>query len=621
MVLPRREVLPGLVGIVVLALLLAGWVASPNAVRGTLRERALDRILPLLPRHAAAGPGVAIVDIDRAALVRFGAWPWPRKHLAELVAAVAEAHPAAIALDILVAGTDRFSAEGDAALAQALSGAPTVLGYVLETERAGEDLPITPILTSSSVELSGMWQARGAIGPLRSLGQVAQGFGALVLAADADGLIRRVPLLVAAGNVVRPGLAVETVRLVQRASALIIRPDGTLQIGTWLVPLGRDAALRLADRPTAPIIASGTVLDDSAARAALVGRIVLIGSSAPEVGGLRATPASPTTPSVQIQAAAIETILSGEIPVRPIWADLGEPVAAVVLGLLCLAFATWLRPVVSVALAVLACLVCAGAAVAAVPAASLLLDPIGPPMIAGASFATALVARFIRDEWRARLLRLRFEQHLSPDVVRRIAADPAALRLRGEMREITALFTDIEGFTSMTERAEPTELIALLDAYFDVATRIITDHGGMIDKIVGDAIVAIYNAPLDLPNHPQRAVASALALVDATESIRRSPLGQRLQLGRTRIGIDTGPAIVGDVGGSRKLDYTAHGNAINAAARLEAANKELGSTICIGPGAAASLDPNTIRLIGMLTLRGQSSEVCVYTPVSLDKAN
>jgi adenylate cyclase len=247
----------------------------------------------------------------------------------------------------------------------------------------------------------------------------------------------------------------------------------------------------------------------------------------------------------------------------------------------------------------------------------LLIDPVGPPAIAMAAFVTATLARFIHDEWRARLLRLSFEQHLAPEVVRRIAADPAALRLRGEMREITALFTDIEGFTSMTERAEPTDLVALLDAYFDRTTRIVTDHGGMIDKIVGDSIHAIYNAPFAVANHPQHAIDSALALLDASEQVRRSPLGQKLQLGRTRVGIETGLAIVGDVGGSRKLDYTAHGNAMNAAARLEAANKDLGSSVCIGPGTAAYLDPATLRIIGTVTLRGQSGEISVYAPVTL----
>ena len=139
----------------------------------------------------------------------------------------------------------------------------------------------------------------------------------------------------------------------------------------------------------------------------------------------------------------------------------------------------------------------------------------------------------------------------------------------------------------------------------------------MIDKIVGDAIHAIYNAPFELDDHAGRAVASALALLEASEEVRKSPLGQRLRLGRTRVGIETGPAIVGDVGGSRKLDYTAHGNAMNAAARLEAANKDLGSSICIGPGTAARLEARTLRQIGTLTLRGQSGEIKVYTPVLL----
>jgi adenylate cyclase len=321
---------------------------------------------------------------------------------------------------------------------------------------------------------------------------------------------------------------------------------------------------------------------------------------------------------VLIQAEAVEAMLRGNVPVRPSSAWFAEPAGAFALGLLCLLLAVRLRPALAVSLAVFACLAWAVAAVAAVPGLLLLVDPTGPPVVAIAAFASALLVRFVRDEWRARLLRLSFEQHLAPEVVRRIAADPTALRLRGEMREITALFTDIEGFTSLTERADPTDLVALLDAYFDVATRIVTDHGGMIDKIVGDAIHAIYNAPFELEDHASRAVASALALLKASEEVRKSPLGQRLQLGRTRVGIETGPAIVGDVGGGRKLDYTAHGNAMNAAARLEAANKDLGSSICIGPGTAAQLEASTLRQIGTLTLRGQSGEIKVYTPVSPD---
>ncbi|HEY2619345.1 MAG TPA: adenylate/guanylate cyclase domain-containing protein [Acetobacteraceae bacterium] len=613
----RRGLRPGLVGLGLLAVVLGAWALSAGNARDALRERAFDRLLPLLPRQTAGGPGVVIVDIDRATLARFGPWPWPRSRMAELVAAAAEGRPTALALDILFAGSDRFSPDGDAALAHALSAVPTVLGFVLETANSGQELPTTPVLSRRPVSLPGVWQANGVIGPIPVLANAAQGFGALVAAADPDGPIRRVPLLVMTGNMVRPGLAVETVRLAQEASALLIDPKGELIVGNLALPLGRDATLRLGGPPAAVTMSATRLIEEPAARAALAGRIVLIGSSAPEAGGLRVTPASPATPSVQIQAEAIAAIVRGEVLDRPVWAKFIELAGAALLGLICLLFAARLRPATAAVLALLVCLAWTAAAAAAVPGLALLLDPAGPPMVAIVTFAMATLARFVRDEWRARLLRLSFEQHLAPEVVRRIAADPAALRLRGEMREITALFTDIENFTSMTERAGPADLVALLDAYFDVATRIITDHGGMIDKIVGDAIHAIFNAPFELEDHPRRAVAAALALLQATEEVRRLPLGQRLALGRTRIGIETGPAIVGDVGGSRKLDYTAHGNAINAAARLEAANKDLGSAICIGPGTAARLDPTTVRQIGTLTVRGQSREISVYTPVSL----
>jgi adenylate cyclase len=617
MLRPRRGFSPGFAGLAVLLALLTAWSLSRDVVRGALRERAFDWVLPLLPRPASIGPGVVIVDIDHDALARFGAWPWPRGRLAEVVAAVVAGKPAVLGLDILLAGPDRFSAYGDAALARALSGAPTVLGFVLETANSGQVLPATPILSRAPVSLPGMWRANGIIGPIPELADAAQGFGALVAAADIDGPIRRVPLLVAAGGVVRPGLAVEVVRLAQGAGALLIEPGRMLRVGNVALPLAGDATLRLAGPSPIVTVPISKLLDDPGSRAMLAGRIVLIGSSAPELGGLRVTPASPATPSVLIQAEAIDAMLRNAVPTRPIWADYVELLGALLLGLLGLLLAVRLRPAVAASLAVMLCVAWSGAAVAAVPAGLLLLDPAGPPLIALAAFAATMLVRFVRDEWRARLLRLSFEQHLAPEVVRRIAADPGALRLRGEMREITALFTDIESFTSMTERAEPTDLVALLDAYFEVTTRIVTDHGGMIDKIVGDAIHAIYNAPFELEDHAGRAVASALALLEASEQVRKSLLGQRLGLGRTRVGIETGPAIVGDVGGSRKLDYTAHGNAMNAAARLEAANKDLGSSICVGPGTAARLDPGTLRQIGTLTLRGQSGEIKVYTPASL----
>ncbi len=150
------------------------------------------------------------------------------------------------------------------------------------------------------------------------------------------------------------------------------------------------------------------------------------------------------------------------------------------------------------------------------------------------------------------------------------------------------LFTDIDGFTALTERSDPKALIALLDAYLERVGGLVVSHGGMVDKIVGDSIHAIFNAPLDLPDHAGMAVRCALAIKAATEAFAAEPQVLAMQLGRTRIGIETGRAVVGDVGGAARLDYTAHGDVINAAARLEAANKELGTSILVGSGTRAA---------------------------------
>lgn len=571
----------------------------------------------MLPSPHPHASNVVIVDIDRNSLARSGPWPWPRARLAELVTAVAQARPKAVAIDMLLSGADRFPGQpgldGDTRLKQALADVPAVLGFGLENGARDEDLPAVPILARAPVRLPGIWRADGVVGPEPKLAEAAVGFGAIAQAADNDGLIRRLPLLVLAGETLRPGLSTEVARIEQGAQVLVIDKDGWLHIGAITVPLDRDAMLRLISYPPVRTVPAQELLDDPSQTSALANKIVVIGGSAPELGGLRVTPSSPVTPSVLTQAVAIDAILSGSLAYRPAWLHDAETGCAAMLGLVCVLFAIFLRPAPAAFSAVALCIVWVGIAAASVPGASWLVDPVGPAAVAFCVFGLAALARYARDEWRARLLQARFAQHLAPEVVRRIAANPAMLRMRGEIREITALFSDIEGFTAMTERAEPADLVALLDMYLDAVTRIVVEHGGMVDKIVGDSVHAIFNAPFTLDAHPDHAVACAKDLLTATEQIRLSPLAQKLRLGRTRIGVETGPAIVGDVGGSRKLDYTAHGAAVNRAARLEAANKELGSSICIGPGTASRLRPGSLRSLGIVRLRGVSESIEVFT--------
>ena len=188
-------------------------------------------------------------------------------------------------------------------------------------------------------------------------------------------------------------------------------------------------------------------------------------------------------------------------------------------------------------------------------------------------------------------IRTSFEQRLPAALVAQLAKAGAGHRLKREERIVTALFTDIEGFTTLTARAGRSELARLLDGYYEGVTGIVTAHGGMVDKIVGDAVHAFFNVPLALPGHEAKALACAEAIRAFSEDYRNSEDVKQFSFGRTRIGVETGPALVGDVGSQGKFDYSAHGNAVNLAARLQDANKRTGTSILAGPGIVATSPP------------------------------
>jgi adenylate cyclase len=360
MSLRARPLSVAVLGGACLAAALLLWAPGAFNLRDNIREVTFDRALPLLASPPETSP-VVVVDIDRESLARYGAWPWRRQVLADLVRDIAEAKPRVIGLDILLSEPDRFSPiglvrnlgteadrngiadlarklpDGDAALADALKAAPVVLGFVLEPG-AGEVPPGAPILARGRLQVPEIWQAGGAIGPAPSIAGAERGLGAMVLADDADGDVRRVPLLVLVGDRARPGFAAEVLRVGFDASSFIAdAAPQRLHIGPLIVPIDADAGLRILPRPADSwrlrTVSAARILADDASRARLAGRIVLVGSGAPEVGGLRATPVSATTPTVQIQADAIETLSGGAIPRRPPWVPKIEILGALILGL------------------------------------------------------------------------------------------------------------------------------------------------------------------------------------------------------------------------------------------------------------------------------------------------
>jgi len=223
------------------------------------------------------------------------------------------------------------------------------------------------------------------------------------------------------------------------------------------------------------------------------------------------------------------------------------------------------------------------------------------------------------DITREKRVRSAFGQYLAPAVIEELLANPDKLKLGGEKRELTAMFTDIDGFTTLTEGVDPEQLVSLLHEYFDMACGIVLHYGGTIDKIVGDALHVIFNAPVQIEDHAARAVDCALELSRCSRELMVKQRARGLALGRTRIGINTGACVVGNFGGSSRFDYTAHGDAINTAARLEGANKHLGTDICISESTLAQCNGALrFRPIGRLLLKGKKETITVFEPAAED---
>jgi adenylate cyclase len=639
----RMQRMPLTAGALAIVALGAVELLSPRDWREGWRELAFDLVLAgdYRLRRPTDSSHVVVVDIDRRSLEALGAWPWPRPRIAALVEAVAAAKPAAVAIDILFAKQDvscsrgdsqsracettglaERSLEGDRLLAREGLQVPLVLGFLLDPQGTSP-LPHVPILMRGAPALGEVWSSTGAVVPPALLTESASGLGAMSLPASRDGVVRYVPLLVGVGGYVRPGLALEAMRVFHNASAYLIQSAPLLVATADLkIPIASDGLLRLApttiERRAARTISAIDVIQRRVDLTAIAGAIALVGGSAPELGGLRETVTDPITPSVQIQADAVEQIGAGRFPRQVGGPKVTQLLLIVVLAALALAASALLPPVLGAFAVIGVILLTWAGAIAGSVLTDRLVDPLTPSFAAAVVFVVAVVTSFAVTHRREVLVRRRFEQHLAPAVVQRIIDQPGLLKLSGEAREVTALFTDVEGFTAMTHSAGPVDLIAALDSYFEGVAGIIVEHGGMIDKIVGDAVHALFNAPLDLDDHPRRAVECAIAIRSWAEAFRALPAPAAIGFGRTRIGIETGQAIVGDVGLRSKLDYTAHGDAVNAAARLEAANKELGSAICVGPGTAACCDPSLFRPLGTIVVRGRDEPLTVFEPWPID---
>ena len=354
----------------------------------------------------------------------------------------------------------------------------------------------------------------------------------------------------------------------------------------------------------------------------LAGKIALVGAIIPNadrhVTPLSQRLGSEDTAGIIIQAQMLAQLISNEK--LPVLSPLASGFLTVVAGLVA-ALIMLLPSLLRIKLVILAMMIVAFAVGAffwfenggdLVP----ILAPI-LAMICSAALIEVAEGRHARAQ--RRYIRSAFDHYLAPGVVEGLVRDPNSLRLGGERRTITLIFTDIGGFTALSEKLPPDQMSGLLNDYLDQAMQLILDHGGTIDKIVGDAIHAFFGAPVDQMDHQKRCIDCAIAIDRCSEAYRAKLKIEGINWGETRIGVHTGSAIVGNFGGKQRFDYTAYGDVVNTVARLESINKQLGTRICVAEATVEGCNGYAFRPVGTLLLVGKSAALTTFEPI-LDEA-
>ncbi len=553
---------------------------------------------------------VRIVEIDDESIARLGQWPWPRRTVARLTEALGRAHVAAICFDVLFSEPDRvgFGEEyvqregvivanpGDEALANAFAGQAVALGALAKSD--GEPSAFSGKAAFALVgddPSSYLTRARSVLPPVRALADGASGVGFVNWRTDADRMVRVVPLLMAVGDGMIPSLALETLRVAQGASTYIVKSGSSdsglsfaanygvaaIKVGDLVVRTQAGAAIRpyFAPPEARRAFPAWKALEKNADLADFDGKIIVVGASASMLADFVATPLAPSTPGVEAEAQVIEQLIDGVSLVRPEWASGAELAAAILVSL---GFAIT-APMTS---ALIGAILGAGAVVAmsltswlAFIKYGVLFDPVTPSLASGMVFLAAILTLFGQKRQQLAQMQQMFGRFVSSAVVTRLADNPESAQLGGAERTLTLMFCDIRSFTTISEGLSAQELTTFLNEYLTPMTNIVLGQMGTVDKYMGDAIMAFWNAPLDDPRHATHAVAAALKMRATLAQLNRqweesaAETGRAFRKLRFGIGLNTGLCCVGNLGSTLRFDYSAIGDEVNVASRLEGSSK------------------------------------------------
>jgi adenylate cyclase len=652
----RREFVVGAcVSVAVAAgalLLLAHSRAGVWLENGTLDARARFAAKP-----EQADPRIVIIDVDNASLEslqdKLGRWPWTRRVWTEVVRYVNRGHPKAIAIDAIFSGaeSDAVDQEFGAVMRQ---GGSTVLGFTFvptQMEQAtGGDAAAKLDALAAHRAASDSQGGSAFAAPIDAaqffpnlpepvLVADASGVGALNALPDPDGVLRRVGVQYDYGGHAYDSLASRTVQQVLGAPVAWSRQDGLFGgrfavAGGREVPVNDDGRMLLLWRggstvyPRLPIWQVICSIYPTQCPPDVVhyppdyfaGKIVLIGASATASYDAHPTPFATAAPGFIVHAMAIDDLLNGvAIRETPAWLLALLVIAMAAAGGAALFLLRHLPPSLAAVLAmaaawVVACFAAYGHAHLALPLAA-------PELALVLSFGSATAARYITTGRQLRQTRGMLDRYMSPQLVEYVIANIGDLRLNGDKRELTILVSDLRNFTTMTEQSDPMDLIALLDEYFAAMTEIIFRHNGIVDKFIGDGILAYWGAFTPAVNHAAEAARAAVEMLERVAQLNRDWAAQDRQTIAIGVGVNTGPAIFGNIGRGKKIEFTVIGDAVNLAARLEGLNKEFHTSIIISEFTRQRIAGLAkTRPLGGYKVKGKTVETAVYELLSCDSA-
>ena len=601
---------------------------------GQIELKTYDMRLRALPSQPPRY--VTIAAIDEQSLARLGRWPWSRTTFAVLAERLDQLGARVIAFDLFF--PERESPRADAQFARAIrSTKKVVLGTVFIDRReeirhlgpaalAAARLAIAPQAIAevgASVHAEASFPMQEPLGVIVNILELQGGaayVGHIDVPGDTDGVVRRAPLIRRFDGRYFPAFDVQVLRayLEGEAPSLEIAPYGMagIRFGSRYIPLDENGGLLVRHRRPGSFaaVSIADILEGRADSALLRDRVVLVGNTATGIGDTRVTPYGATLPGVEVRASIIESLLQGDALQRPEWMMLLDAAAMAAAALLLII----LLPRLGVAVGgVLAAGVLGGYLVMATylfRTEGLWLNLVYPTLLVALLFASATLVEYFFTFSEKRYLKRAFQHYVPPAVVEDLVADAGKLQLGGEKRELTVLFSDIRGFTTLSEAMAPEDLVKLMNEYFTIMTAKVFEQRGSLDKYIGDAIMAIFGAPAAEPQHAALACRSALEMVQALRALQQSLRERRLPAIDIGIGINTGPMIVGNMGSASRFNYTVVGDAVNLASRIEHLNKDYGTNILVSEYTLDQVgnEFTTAREVDRVRVRGRAQPVRLF---------